>query len=163
MGRPSDDQRAELVNEMRTATDELARTALAVQTKILGQHGLTILQALVLRTVSREEQPPDMVHIADLTGLPPSTLTSVADKLEERGLARRQPHPVDRRRVTVDITPEGRALMDDMDVSGDRLMFELIADIPADDVRTTIRVIERLAEAMGTVDLEALGLIKEPT
>lgn len=163
MGRPNDDQRAELVKDMRAATDELARTALGVQTRIMRQHGLTILQALVLRAVSREEQPPDMVHIAELTGLPPSTLTSVVDKLEERSLARRQPHSVDRRRITVDITAEGRALMADLDVSGDRLMLELIAEIPADDVRTTIRVVERLAEAMGSVDLEALGLIQEST
>lgn len=163
MGRPNDDQRAELVKDMRAATDELARTALGVQTRIMRQHGLTILQALVLRAVSREEQPPDMVHIAELTGLPPSTLTSVVDKLEERSLARRQPHSVDRRRITVDITTEGRALMADLDVSGDRLMLELIAEIPADDVRTTIRVVERLAEAMGSVDLEALGLIQEST
>ena len=160
MGRPSDDQRAELVKDMRGATDKLARTALTVQTRILRQHGLTILQALVLRAVSREEQPPDMVHIAELTGLPPSTLTSVVDKLEERRLATRLPHPVDRRRVTVDITPEGRALMDEMDVAGDTLMFELIAEIPVADVRTTIEVVHRLDEAMQAADLEALGLVK---
>ena len=163
MGRPSDDQRAELVEDMRTATDALARTALAVQTKVLRQHGLTILQALVLRTVSREAQSPDMVHIAELTGLTPSTLTSVVDKLEEFDLARRQPHSVDRRRITVGITLAGRELMAEMDESGDRLMYELIADIPADEVRTTIGVVRQLAEAMETVDLEALGLIKEST
>lgn len=163
MGRPDVGQQAELVKEMRTATDTLARAALAVQSKVLRQYGLTILQALVLRTISHEDQAPDMVRISALTALPPSTLTSTTDKLEERNLARRQPHPVDRRRITVDITAEGRALMAELEEVGDRLMLDLIAQISPDDLRTTIDVIGQLAEAMSEADLVDLGLIRAPS
>ncbi|MCK9932669.1 MarR family transcriptional regulator [Frankia sp. Mgl5] len=41
----------------------------------------------------------------------PSYLTSVVDTLERRGLARREPHPTDRRAKTVTVTDEGRLVV----------------------------------------------------
>lgn len=41
-----------------------------------------------------------------------ATMTSVLDTLERKGHIRRQPDPVDRRRVLVDITPQAQAILD---------------------------------------------------
>lgn len=41
-----------------------------------------------------------------------ATMTSVLDTLERKGYIRRQPDPVDRRRVLVDITPQAQAILD---------------------------------------------------
>jgi DNA-binding MarR family transcriptional regulator len=43
-----------------------------------------------------------------------ATVTGLLDTLEARGLARRRPHPSDRRSVHVEITAEGRRLLDDV-------------------------------------------------
>lgn len=43
--------------------------------------------------------------------LDPSYLTSVVDTLERRGVARREPHPTDRRAKTVIVTEEGRRVL----------------------------------------------------
>ena len=43
-----------------------------------------------------------------------ATVTGLLDTLEARGLARRRPHPSDRRSVHVEITAEGRRLLDDL-------------------------------------------------
>ncbi len=40
----------------------------------------------------------------------PSTLTSILDRLEARGLVRRDPNPRDRRSFVVTLTPRGRRL-----------------------------------------------------
>lgn len=41
-----------------------------------------------------------------------ATMTSVLDTLERKEYIRRQPDPVDRRRVLVDITPQAQAILD---------------------------------------------------
>ena len=41
-----------------------------------------------------------------------ATVTGLLDTLERRGLARRRPHPDDRRSVLVEITDDGRRLLD---------------------------------------------------
>jgi DNA-binding MarR family transcriptional regulator len=53
-----------------------------------------------------------------------STLTSILDRLEGRGMVRRMPHPTSRRSVMVELTEQGRAaaervsaLLDDLDAA----------------------------------------------
>lgn len=44
-------------------------------------------------------------ELAARSGLTPGAVTGVLDRLERAGYARRVPHPTDRRRVTVEVTP----------------------------------------------------------
>ena len=44
-------------------------------------------------------------------GIDPSTVVSLVDELERRGLAKRRPRPTDRRAREVVITPKGRRLL----------------------------------------------------
>lgn len=43
--------------------------------------------------------------------IPPSSMVSVIDHLEERGLVERRPHPTDRRSRTLHLTAQGRAVL----------------------------------------------------
>ena len=47
-------------------------------------------------------------ELGRLVGSPPTTLTSVLDRLERRGHVTRDRHPTDRRAVLVSLTPSGR-------------------------------------------------------
>ena len=47
-------------------------------------------------------------QIGSAMGIDPSTMVSLVDQLERAGLARRRPHPQDRRAREVLITPKGR-------------------------------------------------------
>jgi DNA-binding MarR family transcriptional regulator len=47
-------------------------------------------------------------RLAELSGLTTGAITTVIDRLEERGMARRVRDPRDRRRVLVEMTPEAR-------------------------------------------------------
>ncbi|GAA1078028.1 MULTISPECIES: MarR family winged helix-turn-helix transcriptional regulator [Kitasatospora] len=51
-------------------------------------------------------------HVAEEAGISKGTLTGVARTLESRGLVARADHPTDGRLVLLDLTPEGRALME---------------------------------------------------
>ncbi len=51
-------------------------------------------------------------EIGAAMGIDPSTMVSLIDQLEAAGLAKRRPHPTDRRAREVAITPKGRRLLE---------------------------------------------------
>jgi DNA-binding MarR family transcriptional regulator len=51
-------------------------------------------------------------QIGSAMGIDPSTMVSLVDQLERAGLAKRRPHPQDRRAREVLITPKGRRTLD---------------------------------------------------
>jgi DNA-binding MarR family transcriptional regulator len=53
-------------------------------------------------------------HAAESAAISKATLTGVVKTLEARGLIRRQVSQADRRLVNLELTPEGRALMEDL-------------------------------------------------
>ena len=52
------------------------------------------------------------LEIATAMGIDPSTMVSLVDELESAGLAKRRPHPKDRRAREVTITPKGRRVLE---------------------------------------------------
>jgi DNA-binding MarR family transcriptional regulator len=55
------------------------------------------------------EGPVTAGRLAEATGLTTAAITTVLDRLERAGHARRRPDPADRRRVLVEIDPEFRS------------------------------------------------------
>jgi DNA-binding MarR family transcriptional regulator len=55
------------------------------------------------------------VEIVRVFGIRPSTMTSILERLAERGLILRAPDPDDRRSVRVTLTREGRAVAERID------------------------------------------------
>jgi DNA-binding MarR family transcriptional regulator len=51
-------------------------------------------------------------EIGSAMGVDPSTMVSLIDELETAGLAKRRPHPTDRRAREVAITPKGRRVLE---------------------------------------------------
>lgn len=49
--------------------------------------------------------------IGEHAGVDPSTMVATLDSLEARGLAERRPHPGDRRKRSVQLTPEGERVL----------------------------------------------------
>jgi DNA-binding MarR family transcriptional regulator len=46
-------------------------------------------------------------ELAERLRLTPSTITAVLDRMDRAGLAHRSPHPTDRRRIVITLTPRG--------------------------------------------------------
>ncbi len=51
-------------------------------------------------------------ELGSAMGVDPSTMVSLIDELEAAGLAKRQPHPTDRRARAVALTPRGRRALE---------------------------------------------------
>lgn len=76
----------------------------------LKPHGLTFarFEALVLLDFSRRGSLP-MRLMGERLQLHPTSITNIVDRLESDGLARRLPHPDDRRTTLVELTDAGRS------------------------------------------------------
>src|SRR5689334_8919153 len=74
----------------------------------LRPHGLTFAryEALVLLSFSRRGSLPMRV-MGERLQLHPTSVTNIVDRLESDGLAKRSPHPTDRRTTLVSLTETG--------------------------------------------------------
>jgi DNA-binding MarR family transcriptional regulator len=75
----------------------------------LKPHGLSFAryEALVLLSFSKRGSLP-MRMMGERLQLHPTSITNIVDRLEADGLARRLPHPSDRRTTLVELTDAGR-------------------------------------------------------
>ncbi len=69
-------------------------------------------EVLVLLTFSKEGVLP-LGKMGDRLMLHQASVTNLIDRLEHQGFVRRVPHPTDRRTTLAELTPEGRAIVDD--------------------------------------------------
>jgi MarR family transcriptional regulator, organic hydroperoxide resistance regulator len=128
---PARDLGADELNQQITDTlGELIRHAHDLGQGIAADFGLTVSDTKGLIML---EAPMTMKDLGLRMGCDPSFVTSVADALEKRGLARREPSQRDRRSKNLVLTPEGVKLRE-------RLCAELSARAPW---CTTLDVSER--------------------
>lgn len=71
---------------------------------------ITIDQWLVLNTIATDGQVSQL-EIAEKVFKDAASVTRIIDLLIKKGYLLRQSHPVDRRRFTLELTPEGTALV----------------------------------------------------
>jgi DNA-binding MarR family transcriptional regulator len=68
----------------------------------------------ILAVIDGAGEPLAPGVIAERVLVTTGTMTALLDTLERRKLIRRTPHPVDRRKLLIDVTPEARRLVDAM-------------------------------------------------
>jgi DNA-binding MarR family transcriptional regulator len=78
------------------------------------QYRLSASARQVLAVVDGAGEPLEPSVIADRLLVTTGSMTSLLDNLEKRGLVVRQPHPGDRRKLLVDITPAAHAILDQL-------------------------------------------------
>jgi DNA-binding MarR family transcriptional regulator len=76
-----------------------------------------------------------------------STLTSILDRLEQRGLVRRVPHPTSRRLLVVELTPDGRPVAERVGAALRVLEASVIARTGSADVAAFLRLTSAIEEA----------------
>ena len=76
------------------------------------------------------------------------SMTSLLDNLEKRGLIRRQPHPEDRRKLLIDITPAAQAIVDELLPSMHaRERDVMAAALSPSEQRSLLRLLAKLQQA----------------
>jgi DNA-binding MarR family transcriptional regulator len=107
MSRDKRDVFGELLTEVRRSQNATDRFDQAVADAL----GLNRTDLRCMDVIEREGPVP-AGRLADATGLTSGAITSVLDRLERAGFARRVSDPSDRRRVLVEVTAHAREHVD---------------------------------------------------
>jgi len=110
----SRDHRTKLLSDVKETFDALGGEFRHLFMERLRPYHLTIPQYLALDFIVLSEEPVSLSAVGAEIGAPPSSMTSVADRLEQDGLIARQPHPTDRRSFTVEATARGKDLVTEL-------------------------------------------------
>jgi DNA-binding MarR family transcriptional regulator len=79
-------------------------------------------------------------------GIDPSTMVALIDALESAGLAKRRPHPKDRRARAVGITPKGRRALDKARGMAAQVEDEVLQGLTAAERRELRQLLRRALE-----------------
>src|ERR1700704_602581 len=86
-------------------------------------------------------------EIGAAMGIDPSTMVSLIDQLETAGLAKRRPHPTDRRAREIAITPKGRRLLERGRRMSAQVEDEVLRGLTAAERRQLLTLLRRALSA----------------
>lgn len=126
------------------------RAFVAVAVRALDAAGvsLTIPQYRALAVLS-VNGPQTAGRLAGLLGVDPSTVTRMCDRLARQRLIRRRTDPADRRSVTVELTPTGEQVIEDVTHHRRIELAKILRAIPAARRKLLVEVLEQFATAAG--------------
>jgi DNA-binding MarR family transcriptional regulator len=74
----------------------------------------------------------------------PGAMTRMIDRLQQKGLVRRVPHPEDRRAMNLELTVAGKALFPQLIAAKDRVHAQFLRGFSDDDRRTLETLLHRM-------------------
>jgi DNA-binding MarR family transcriptional regulator len=97
-----------------------------------------------------EENPDLSSRLAEKLNIRAPSLTAVIDTLVSKNYVVRQNHPLDRRKITIDISELGKEILTEADAAVSEKLRELLSYLNSDDVNS----------ALSSTDLWGLALKK---
>jgi DNA-binding MarR family transcriptional regulator len=107
--------------------------------------GTTRAQWIVLFRL-RQQEGLSQVDLADVLELQPISLVRLLDRLVEHDLLERRHDPRDRRANRLFLTASGRQLVDDLDSLRDAIATDVLRDIPANAIETSLKTLSDIKE-----------------
>src|SRR5690348_3771125 len=74
----------------------------------------------------------------------PGAMTRMIDRLQQKGLVRRVPHPVDRRAMNLELTVAGKALFPQLVAAKDRVQAQFLRGFSKDDTQSLESLLHRM-------------------
>lgn len=120
--------------------------------------GLTPSQASALGLIAGRG-PLSLAELARLESLNPTMVSRIVGRLDELGLIRRRQNPDDLRAAWVEITPEGKLMVDRIRESRGQVVSARLERLDLDDrdaIMAALPALERLVEELKNVDQNRL-------
>jgi DNA-binding MarR family transcriptional regulator len=111
----------------------------------LAPYDLTAPQLMVLSSVANREAD-SAAAICKSISYDPGAMTRMIDRLEQKGLIRRAPHPEDRRATTLELTADGLALYPKLLAAKDVVQNQFLRGFSADEARMLDGLLNRMVE-----------------
>ncbi len=91
--------------------------------------------------------PVNLVTLAGLLDVQPSTTGRMVDRLVSAGLIHRRPHPTSRRELVAELTPRGRTVVQRVTENRRRELSRLVEKMPASECRGLVRALTAFTAA----------------
>ena len=111
----------------------------------LAQFDITAPQLIVLASVANKEAD-SAAAICKSISYDPGAMTRMIDRLEQKGLIRRVPHPEDRRAMTLELTVAGKALYPQLLVAKETVQAQFLRGFSVEEARQLERLLSRMLD-----------------
>jgi DNA-binding MarR family transcriptional regulator len=126
--------------------------------KLADEYGITVPQLLALQEAARiGEASPSALNRE--THISRSTMTGILGRLEKRSLISRAPDPKDRRRMVVNVTDEGSALLERRPSLLQQRFHRELAALEKWEHSTLLAALQRIAAMMDVEELPAAPIL----
>ena len=102
-------------------------------------------QLIVLASVANREADSASSLCRNIS-YDPGAMTRMIDRLEQKGLIRRVPHPEDRRATNLELTTAGKALFPQLLAAKETVQKQFLHGFSADDVATLESLLNRMLD-----------------
>ncbi len=127
---------ARLISRVRAEVMDALDRELAV-------HDMSAAQMIVLSTLATGEAD-SASGLCKGISYDPGAMTRMIDRLEQKGLVRRRPHPEDRRTMNLELTAEGQQLYPKLAAVKDAVLKRFLAGFSDAEVATLDRLLNRM-------------------
>ena len=143
------------MNALRSVVRALRVNTRAIELKM----GMSLAQLFVLQQLA--DRPSDSLNdLAERTATHQSSVSVVVRRLVERGLVVRTPSSADKRRIEIDVTPAGRALLAEAPMTIQTQLIAGLGQLPIAQQAQLADLLETWLRSAG-VDLTTPPMIGE--
>ena len=128
--------------------------------KLSREHRLTGPQVVCLRQLRKSGAGSSPSELARAVSLSQATVTGILDRLEARGLVRRERSRTDRRRVNVQLTADGERLAAGLPSALQERFADRLADLPAENRAVIDTILQQVVSMMEATELEAAPVLQ---
>lgn len=100
-------------------------------------------QATILKSLE-VNGPQNATSLAERLRITPGAVTSLSDKLISSGYAQRSKNANDRRVVLLEITDQGREILQQFKVENKNVVNQLFSGLPEEDINHLIRIFQHV-------------------
>ena len=149
---------SELTDGVLVALRRIIRATDIRSREIAKQTGLTTAQLVVLRAIAKLGEVTTKT-ISEEVSLSPATVTTIMDRLSERGFVERYRSESDRRVVHTRLTSKGRSTLSQAPILLHELFSERFSNLSQADQRAIVETLDRVARMMDADELDAAPLL----
>lgn len=148
---PVDADSLAAAEKVLTGVKQANRAIHALFARLTRSYGLSFHQVFLLKFLSHAKGPMSLSEVAEKMEWAKSTASGEVDRMVRAGLISRRPDPECRRRVLIELSPEGKALAIDAPGHVIRMMAAHISKVPANDLAGIESGLERLNDFLETI------------
>ncbi|HET7560614.1 MAG TPA: MarR family transcriptional regulator [Limnochordia bacterium] len=143
MNEPASDGVTPVISEIEQLMRTVNRRLRQLTQRLVAERGISYAAFHCLAIAHKHPGAP-IGEIAERVGVTSGTMTSVLDSLEGRGLLSRRRAEHDRRVIQIEVTEQGRALIDDVVSERQKALAAAMADLGAEALEALQRAFRHL-------------------